>query len=266
MNAHPTALIHPATRIAEDVLIGPFCVIEDGVEIGAGTVLAEHVVIRSGTAIATECRIDANAVIGGLPQDLGFDPATPTGVRIGNGVTIREGVTISRATREATFTAVGDRCFLMANSHVAHDCLLGDEVILANGVLLGGHVHVGNCTFMGGAAAVHQFIRIGAYAMISGVSRVSMDMPPFCMMAERNELCGLNLVGLQRRGFSRNEIRDIKLLYHAVYDAGANPRKLAGELIASGAAQTARGAAFLEFIAIPSKKSIMRPVKRGSYE
>lgn len=263
MPNHPTAVIHEATRIPDDVTIGAYAVIEDGVELGAGCIIREHAIIRSGTILGQSCIVDAHAVIGGLPQDLSFNPSTPSGVRIGNNVTIREGVTINRSTREGSFTEVGDNCFLMANSHMGHDCTIGRNVILANGVLLAGHVTIGNYTFMGGAAAVHQFIRIGESAMVSGMSRVSQDVPPFCMVAERNELIGLNLVGLKRRGFEREAIKELKKLYHLVFGVEGRVRVLAEGALKDNMAKSDIGRQFLEFLSGESSKGVMRPRKGG---
>ena len=136
MKTHPTAVIHQATRIAEDVIVGAYAVIEDGVEIGRGTLIREHAIIRSGTILGAGCVVDSHAVLGGLPQDLAFNPATPSGVRVGDRVTCREGVTINRATGEGCFTEIGDNAFLMANSHVGHDCKVASDVVLANNVML----------------------------------------------------------------------------------------------------------------------------------
>lgn len=263
MQQHPTAVIHEATRVAEDVVVGPYAVIEDGVELGSGTVIREHAVIRSGTILGKGCVVDAHAVIGGLPQDLSFDPKTPTGVRVGDHVTFREGVTVNRATVEGSFTEIGDHCFLMAESHVGHDCRVGNHVVLANAVLLAGKVTVGNHTFIGGSAAVHQFCRIGESAMVSGMSRVSQDAPPFCMVAERNELIGLNLVGLQRRGVPRETIRELKKLYQMVFGFAGRPRNLAEGALKDQLAGSAEGQRFLEFLATESKKGVMRPRKGG---
>lgn len=259
MKQHPTAVIHEATRLDEDVVVGAYAVIEDGVEIGAGTVIREHAVIRSGTILGKGCHVDAHAVLGGLPQDLSFNPKTPTGVRVGDGVTFREGVTVNRATREGSFTEIGDRCLLMANSHVGHDGKVGADSILANGVLLAGKVTVGEHVFIGGNAAVHQFIRIGRSAMIGGLARVSQDMPPFCIMAERNELIGLNLIGLQRRGTERSAIKELKKLYHLVYGVGGRPRILAQGVLDDNLAESDEGRHFLQFLAEESKKGVMRP-------
>lgn len=259
MKQHPTAVIHAATRLDEDIMVGAYAVIEDGVEIGAGTIIREHAVIRSGTILGKGCHVDAHAIIGGLPQDLSFNPKTPSGVRAGDGVTFREGVTVNRATAGGSFTEIGDRCFLMANSHVGHDCRVGSDVILANGVLLAGKVTIGDHAFLGGNAAVHQFIRVGRSAMIGGLARVSQDMPPFCIMAERNELVGLNLIGLQRRGVERATIRELKQLFQLIFGVAGRPRMLAQGALADGMATSAEGRHFLEFLADESKKGVMRP-------
>jgi UDP-N-acetylglucosamine acyltransferase len=259
MQQHSTAVIHQATRIAEDVTVGAYAVIEDGVEIGGGTVIREHAIIRSGTILGRNCHVDAHVVLGGLPQDLSFNPKTPSGVHVGDSVTFREGVTINRSTAEGSFTEIGDHAFFMANSHVGHDCRIGDHVILANGVLLAGRVSVGNQTFIGGNAGIHQFCRIGESAMVGGMARVSQDVPPFCLVAERNALIGLNLVGLKRRGLERETIRELKQLYRMVFEFEGRPRVLAAGALGDGMARSPEGRRFLEFLATESKKGVMRP-------
>lgn len=259
MNCHSTAVIHEATRVADDVTVGAYAVIEDGVQIGSGTVIREHAIIRSGTVLGEGCVVDAQTVLGGLPQDLSFDPKTPSGVRIGNNVTFREGVTVNRATFEGQFTEIGDNCFFMAASHVGHDCKVGNNVVIANAVLLAGKVTVGDHTFIGGSAAVHQFCRVGESSMIGGIARVAQDMPPYCIMAERNELVGLNLIGLKRRGISRETIKELKHLYHLIYGVDGRPRVLAEAALKDGLAKSDEGRHFLEFMAADSKKQIMRP-------
>jgi UDP-N-acetylglucosamine acyltransferase len=263
MKQHPTAVIHKATRLGEGVAAGPYAVIEDGVEIGEGSVIREHAVIRSGTVLGKGCVVDAHAVIGGLPQDLSFNPKTPSGVRVGDHVTFREGVTINRATVEGGFTEIGNHCYLMAESHVGHDCRIGRHVVLANAVLLAGKVSVGDRTFVGGSAAIHQYCRIGESAMVGGLARVSQDMPPYCIMAERNELVGLNLIGLQRSGVARETIRELKKLYQMVFGFEGRPRILAEGALRDGMAQSEEGRRFLEFVAMESKKGVMRPRKGG---
>ena len=263
MPNHPTAVIHEATRIPDDVTIGAYAVIEDGVELGSGCIIREHAIIRSGTILGQGCVIDAHAVIGGLPQDLSFNPATPSGVRIGDNVTIREGVTVNRATFEGQFTEVGDNCMLMANSHLGHDCKVGRNVILANNVMLAGKVSVGDFTFIGGGTGIHQFCRIGESAMVGGLARVSQDVPPFCMMAERNDLVGLNLIGRKRRGFEREAIKELKKLYHLVFGVEGRPKVLAEGALKDGMATTGIGRQFLEFLAGESNKGVIRPRKGG---
>jgi UDP-N-acetylglucosamine acyltransferase len=264
MRQHPTAVIHAATRIAEDVSVGPYAVIEDGVELGSGCLIREHAVIRAGTVLGPGCVVDAHAVIGGLPQDTSFNPATPSGVRAGAGVMFREGVTVNRATAEGAFTEIGDGALLMANSHVGHDCRVGAHVILANGVLLAGKVTVGEHAFIGGNAAVHQYCRVGASAMVSGLARVSQDAPPFCIVAERNGLIGLNLIGLQRRGVERAAIRELKKLFQMVFHFDGRPRILADGALRDGLAATAEGRHFLECIAAESKRGTMRPRRQST--
>ncbi|MFO7726137.1 MAG: hypothetical protein R6V45_11370, partial [Oceanipulchritudo sp.] len=152
--------------------------------------------------------------------------------------------------------------FRTANCHIGHDCRVGDHVILGNNLLLSGWASVGEHAFVSGGAGVHQFVRIGTSAMVGGVGRVSQDLPPFCMMAERNRLVGLNLVGLQRRGLERATIRELKRLYALVFSFEGRPRVLAGAALADGMAESPEGRAFLEFISATSKKGIMRPGSR----
>lgn len=214
---HPTALIDPGAQLAGDVQVGPFAVIEAGVRLGEGCRIGPHAVLQRGTELGAGCRVAAHAVLGGDPQDLRFDPNTPSGVRIGAGSVVREGVTVHRSTREGGLTEVGAEACLMACAHVAHDCVLGDRVILANNVLLAGHASIGADTFVGGGAAFHQHNRVGEGVMVSGLSRISREVPPYCLVAERDELIGLNLVGLRRRGTPPETIRVLKQLFQEVF-------------------------------------------------
>lgn len=257
---HPTAVIHTATRLDPTVSVGPYAVIEDGVELGEGSVVRAHAVIRSGTVAGKHCVIDSHAVVGGLPQDLHFDPRTPSGVRLGDGVQLREGVTVHRATREGAFTEVGAGVLLMANAHVGHDGVVGNNAILANNVMLGGFVRIGPYAFLGGGAAVHQHGRIGESAMVGGGARCSQDVAPFLIMAERDEVSGLNLIGLKRRGFSREAIRGLKRAFHGVFDGGGNPRKRAETLLAeSWATEEPTTEQFLRFF-LEGKRGFARPL------
>ncbi len=214
------AVVDPRAELAEDVRVGPFCLVGPDVKIDRGTQLDSHVTVTGHVEIGAGNRIHANAVIGGEPQDLSFRGG-PTRVVIGDHNIIREGVTINRATeKEDGITSVGSHCYLMACSHVAHDCRLGDHVILANGALLGGHVHVQDFASLSGAVAVHHYTTIGSYAFIGGLSRVIHDVPPFMLLegTPSRPRC-INAVALKRRGFSADVIDALadahRLLYRA---------------------------------------------------
>lgn len=236
--------------------IHPTAIIEEGVRLGAGCVVQAHAIIRKHSVLGDGVVVHPCAVVGGDPQYLKFDPATASGVRIGAGTVIRENVTINRSIHAGQDTVVGARCFLMACSHVGHDCELADDVVLANNVMLAGHVSVGSFTFVGGGAGVHQFVRIGEGVMVGGLTRLTKDVAPFLMVAERDEVPGFNVVGLKRRGFSRDSIRELKECFHAVF-AGGDPRKLAAARLAAGVAG-AEARRFLEFFAA-GKRGFVRP-------
>lgn len=246
---HPTALIDPAASLAEDVQIGPYAVVEGEVTLGARVRLAAHSVVRRYSILEAGVSVDSFAVVGGLPQDLGFDPATPSRVRVGERTVVREGVTIHRSTRVDGETVVGPACLLMANAHVAHDCQLGRSVILANNVMLAGHVHIGDGAFLGGGCGIHQFVSIGERVMVAGNASVTYDLPPFVMVAERSVVTGLNLVGLKRH-FSPEAIADLRACYKAVYMRPGNPVKLAAEVVAS----TDEGRRFLAALTSPTRR------------
>lgn len=231
-------------------------IIEEGVTLGAGCVVHAHAVIRRHSVLGDGVVVHPGAVVGGDPQYLKFDPATVSGVRIGAGTVIREHATINRSIHAGKDTIIGARCFLMANAHAGHDCIVADDVVLANNVMLAGHVEVGSFTFVGGGAGIHQFVRIGEGVMVAGLARITKDVAPFLMVAERDEVPGFNLVGLKRRGFSRDAIREIKEGYRAVF-AGGDPRKLAAARLAAGAA-SAEARRFLEFFAA-GKRGFARP-------
>ena len=233
-------------------------IVEAGATLGSDVVLRAGAIIRSGTVLGDRVVVHSYAVIGGEPQDLRFDPATPSGVAVGEGTTIREFVTINRATRAGTSTTVGPGCFLMAGVHLAHDVRLGEAVILANNVLLAGHVAVGDRTFIGGGAAVHQFCRIGEGAMVAGLARITEDVAPFTMVAERDEVIGLNLVGLKRRGVSRAAIQQLKEAFRRVYFTPGNIRAVAAQALAELAAGEPEARRFLEFFA-GGKRGFVRP-------
>ena len=223
MNIHPTAIVNPKAELGANVTIGPFCVIDADVKIGANARIGPHVTILPFTTIGAGCTLHANVVLGDLPQDIAFKDVVSY-VRLGANCTIREGVTIHRGTKPETETVAGDDCYLMANSHLAHNVRLGNGVILVNGALLAGYVEVGDRAFISGNAAVHQFCRIGKLAMMSGNSSISKDLPPFCITrsSRMNSIAGLNVVGLRRAGYGVPDRLAIKRAFHILYQSGLN--------------------------------------------
>lgn len=240
--------------------IHPTAIIEEGVQLGKGCVVQAHAIVRKHSVLGDGVVVHPFAVVGGDPQYLKFDPTTISGVRLGPGTVIREHVTVNRSIYAGKFTVVGARCFLMACSHVGHDCELADDVVLANNAMLAGHVAVGSFTFIGGGSGLHQFVRIGEGVMVGGLSRITKDVAPFLMVAERDEVPGFNLVGLKRRGFSREAIQEIKAAYAAVF-GGGDPRKPAASLLEAGV-QHAEARRFLEFFA-GGKRGFARPAAGG---
>lgn len=218
----PLAHIHPEAKIGKDVKIDPFVVIDAGVEIGEGTHIMSHAVIMKNTVIGKFCNIFPSAVLGAIPQDLKFDGEI-TFVQIGDHTTIREFVTVNRGTKDKWKTVVGSNCLLMAYSHIAHDCILGNHVIIANSVQLAGHVEIGDYAIIGGMAAAIQFSKIGAHSYIAGGTEVIKDVPPY-IKAGRSPLSyvGVNSVGLQRRGFTPEKINSILEIYRNIYMRGLN--------------------------------------------
>lgn len=264
MTIHPTAIVSDDAVIGSGSVVGPYSVIEEGVILGENCSIAAHVIVRRGVVLGNDVTVDSFAVIGGVPQSLSFDTSTQSGVRIGDGTIIREGCTISRASGEGGNTVLADKCFLMAQSHVAHDCELGSEVVLANNVMLAGHVIVGAKTFIGGGAGIHQFCRIGAFAMVAGNASITADIPPYIMVSERNHAHGLNLVGLRRGGFERSEIADLKQAYRAVYLGGSSVRKQAAEVSSEGKyGVTGAGKNFLKFFEV-GNRGFAQPEKSTS--
>jgi UDP-N-acetylglucosamine acyltransferase len=217
---HPTAILAPGARLADDVVVGPYCVIGEGVSLAAGVSLKSHVVIDGQTTIGERTRIFPFASIGFETQDLKYK-GEPSVLEIGHDNTIREHVTINPGTEGGgMLTRVGNHCLLMVGAHVAHDCRIGDHVILVNNATLGGHVVIEDYAILGGLSAVHQFVRIGRHAMIGGMSGVERDVIPYgLVMGDRARLTGLNIVGMQRRGFSREDIQGLRTAYQFLFSA-----------------------------------------------
>lgn len=205
---HPTAYIAASVKLGEAVSVGPFAVIEDGAEVGANCQIGAHAVVHGRVRMGSGNILHPHAVLGGLPQDTGFQAETETWLEVGNDNVFREGFTAHRATKAGCATSIGSGCYFMNNSHVAHDCSVGDKTIFANNVAIGGFVEVGNNVFMGGAVVVHQFCRVGSYAIIQGTTGINMDVIPFTLIGGRPaKHYRLNLVGLRRAGISGDALK-----------------------------------------------------------
>jgi UDP-N-acetylglucosamine acyltransferase len=227
MAIHATAIIEDGAIIGNDVVIGPYCLVASGAVLGDGTEIAQGAVICGGTRMGVGCRVHAYAVVGDDPQYVGFDRNLRSGVVLGDGCVIREHVTVHRSIYAGKDTVIGNKVYLMVGSHVGHDCVVEDQVVLTNHVLLAGHATIGRNAYIGGAAAIHQFTRVGEGAMVAGVARITQDVAPFLMVSERNEVNGFNLVGLKRRGVSREVIKQLKALFHELFHTPGNIREQA---------------------------------------
>jgi UDP-N-acetylglucosamine acyltransferase len=214
---HPTAIIDPKTELGANVEVGPYTVIGPGNKIGDNTVIGPQVLIEKNTTIGKNCRIFKGASIGCVPQDLKFGNEESV-IRIGDSTTIREFVTIHRATKHTMLTAVGSNCLLMAYVHIAHDCAVGSNVIIGNATQISGHVTVEDWAILSGLIPVHQFVRIGQHCYIGGGYRVPQDVPPYVLAAgEPLAYTGINSVGLERRGFKAETVEAVKKAYRILY-------------------------------------------------
>ena len=265
VDIHPTALVAEGARIGAGSRIGAFCHIGPHVEIGPESVLHSHVVVAGRTRIGPKAELFPFACVGHAPQDLKYK-GEPSEVIIGARCRIRENVTINPGTTGGGMvTSVGDDCLIMAGAHIAHDCKIGNHVILVNNAILGGHVEVGDHAILGGGSGVHQFVRIGAHAMIGGMSGVEQDVIPFgTVMGERAHLAGLNLVGLKRRGFDRDAIHELQKAYRMLFgEEGTFQERLAHAVEEFGA--NALVNEVLGFISAQSDRGLCQPkVARGS--
>jgi len=216
---HATAVISPEARISPSAAIGPYSIIGPGVDIGSGVQIAGHVLVQRDTRIDDDCKIFHGAVLGSDPQDLKYR-GEASRLEVGSNTTIREYATLNRGTGEGGVTRVGSGCLLMAYSHVAHDCVLGEGVILANSVNLAGHVEIGERATVGGLVGIHQFVRIGRHAFVGACSKLAQDIPPF-LLVDGNPCKphGLNVTGLKRAGFERDTIRTLRRAYRLVFES-----------------------------------------------
>jgi UDP-N-acetylglucosamine acyltransferase len=252
----PLAYVHPGAKIAKNVVIEPFTTIHNNVIIGEGTWIGSNVTIMEGARIGKNCNIFPGCVISAIPQDLKFQDEETT-VIIGDNTTLREYVTINRGTVDRGKTVVGKNCLIMAYCHIAHDCIVGDNCIFSNNSTLAGHVTVGNYVILAGMTAVHQFCTIGQHAFITGGSLVRKDVPPFVKGArEPMSYVGINSIGLRRRGFKSEKIREIQNIYRMLFQKGYNNTQ-AVQLIEADMEATIERDEILQFIK-NSKRGIMK--------
>ncbi|MGN6532108.1 MAG: acyl-ACP--UDP-N-acetylglucosamine O-acyltransferase [Ginsengibacter sp.] len=260
----PLAHIHPNAQLGKDVIVDPFAVVEDDVQIGDGTHIMSGAVIMKKVIIGKSCKIFPGAVIGAIPQDLKFN-GEDTIVQIGDNTTIRECVTVNRGTKDQWKTVLGSNCLLMAYSHIAHDCIIGDYVIIANSVQLAGHVEIGDHAIIGGMAAAIQFSKIGAHTYIAGGTEIIKDVPPY-IKAGRSPLsyAGVNSVGLQRRGFTSEKINGISEIYRNIYLRGLNISQ-ATQIIEKELPESEEKTEILQFIK-DSKRGILKVSSKENME
>jgi UDP-N-acetylglucosamine acyltransferase len=259
---HATAVIHPAAHIDPSVTIGAHVVVDEGVTLGPRCVVGPHVHLTGHTTIGEGNRFHSGCVIGDAPQDLKY-AGEPTRLRIGAHNTFREHVTVHRSNKLSEDTVIGSHNLLMAGSHVGHNTVLGDHVILVNGAMLAGHVTVGDRAFISGSCLVHQFVRIGALALMQGGAAISLDLPPGCIAAGVNGLCGLNAIGLRRAGVDAEARRELKRLYHLLFRSGRTLSAVLAEARAVAVCAPARQ--LVEFVGA-SRRGVLRQGTRGGSE
>ena len=256
---HATALVDKAARLGKGVRIGPYCMVGPEVELGDGVELVSHAVVAGKTKIGARTRIFPFASIGHQPQDLKYK-GEPSTLTVGADCIIREGVTMNPGTEGGGMTTtVGDRCAFLANSHVGHDCQVGSNVIFSNNVMLAGHCTIGDFVIVGGGAAVIQFARVGAHAFVGGMSGLENDLIPYGMaIGNRAHLSGLNIVGLQRRGFSREDVHKLRRAYRLLFaDEGTLKERI--EDVAAEFADHAIVQEIVAFMRTPGKRSLCTP-------
>ena len=231
---HDTAIIDPGADLHPSVGVGAFSIIGPGVSLGEGVRVDSHVYIARDTSVGAECHIHKGAVLGTDPQDLKYADE-PTRLEIGARTTIREYATLNRGTIDLGLTSVGDECLIMAYGHVAHDCRLGDHVIIGNAVQMAGHCDIDDWAIVGGLTAIHQFVQIGCHSFIGGGSRVPQDVAPYVLVA--GSPCaafGLNLVGMRRRGFARETLTELRAAYRTIFQGSSNTSEALEEIEAQG--------------------------------
>jgi UDP-N-acetylglucosamine acyltransferase len=259
---HPSAIVHPSAQLAECIEIGPGAIVEAGARIGPDCVIQAHAFIGGHVSLGAGNLVGFGAIVGADPQDFAFRPEIQSEVRIGDRNRLREYCTIHRGTAEGSATVIGDDCFLMGGTHLAHNVRLGNRVITANNVLLGGHVLVEEGVFIGGGCVFHQHIRVGRLAICQGASAFSKDIPPYTLAAERNTVAGLNVVGLRRAGLDSAQRKEIKSAFNLLYRDGLNT----AQALASAASRTwsPEARVFWDFVSAAKKRGLCALLGDGS--
>jgi UDP-N-acetylglucosamine acyltransferase len=251
VSIHSTAIVSPSAQIASDVQIGPFCIVEDDVEIGPGCVLESRAVLKATTILGANNHVYEGAIVGGAPQHVHI-PENPGRVVVGNNNTIRENVTVHRALVPDHATTIGDNCLFMINAHVAHDCRIGNHVIVTNNAMLAGHVHVDDRAYISGAAGIHQFCRVGTLSMVGGQAHLVQDVPPYVTVDGLSSLVvGLNKIGLRRAGYKPAAIQEIMTAYRLIYRSGLRWTEVLEQLRTQF--PTGPAAAFYEFLSTTAR-------------
>lgn len=259
---HPTAIVDSRAQVDATAEIGPYAVIDAHVALGPNCVVGPHVHLTGHTVIGAGNRFHTGAVIGDAPQDLKYH-GEPTGLRIGDHNVFRENVTVHRSAKLDEETVIGSHNFLMAGSHVGHNAVIGNHVILANGALVAGHVTVGDRAFISGNCLLHQFVRVGTLALMQGGSAISKDLPPYTIARGDNGICGLNVVGLRRAGFTSEQRLELKQLYHLLFRSGKLLRDALAEAQARFSSPACR--VLLDFAA-ETKRGLCADTGRGAEE
>lgn len=252
---HPTAIIHTTAKIDPTAHVGPYAIIGEESVLGPRVSVGPHAVVEFAD-VGEACTIFSGAYVGTAPQDLKYR-GEKTRISLGPGCVVRESATLNRGTAATGMTKIGARCLFMAYSHVAHDCVIGNEVILANSVAVAGHAEVGEWSVIGGMVGIHQFVRVGKLAMVGGGAMVALDVPPFSLAwGDRARLSGLNLIGLRRRGFAQDVIKDIKNVYRELFDGSAAIKERVATLLRQNRSEPVKE--FLTFVQ-SSPRGICRP-------
>ena len=260
---HATAIVHPKAQLDPSVQVGPYAIIDEAVTLGPRCVVGPHVYLTGNTSVGPDNRFFAGCVMGEAPQDLKYRGAA-TGLRVGERNVFREHTTVHRSSKPGDETVLGSDNFLMAHCHVAHNCRVGDGVIIANGALLGGHVVLGDRAFISGNCLVHQFVRVGTLALMQGGSAISKDLPPYTVARGDNGMCGLNTVGLRRAGLTAAERLELKQLYRALFRASVPLQKAVAEARKNFSSPAAL--VLLDFLAVPGRGVCADTGRRSSEE